>query len=248
MPVFLLILLIIICPVTAYPQDDFLVNLQGDTLGGTIRLNLQGQLQQIELTSPERKKFYFTPTQIRSFRMANHDYFPVRTPEGYRIMRLLRSGYLSLFAFPLEGQPNWDGVYLFKKDGRGTECSKLLFKKRMSRFLGDCPEVSTRIENRELDFDDLFRIVDLYNACIENRTEQMVHSGRQLNDWERLRKRVMELPAFEGQADALEIIDEILKKVTDRERIPRFLLENLRVLLRPYPEPYELLEQIAGRH
>lgn len=230
---------------SAYAQQDFLVTLKGDTLYGTVFCTRLGQMQRIEY-STGKKKQYFTPVQVRTLRSGNDHYFPVRTTNGYQIMKLLKPGYLSLYAFQLENQITWDGLYLLKKDGSGLEYSGLLFKKRMSKFLEDCPEIRQQIEEKELKRSDLEEIVDLYNQCIEERTQIQTTTAKRIIRWEELEQKVRDMPAFEGQADALDMIREIRRKIDNGETVPRFMRENLRSILKPYTAVSELLDQLLN--
>lgn len=229
----------------AFAQQDFLVTLKGDTLFGTVYCTRFGQSQRVECITG-RKKQYFTPVQVRAFRSGNDHYFPVRTPGGYQIMKLLKPGYLSLYAFQMENQVTWDGLYLLKKDGTGMEYSGLLFKKRLGKFLEDCPDVSQQIEEKELRRSDLDEIIDVYNQCIEERTRQQTSIANRMVRWEELEQKIKEMPALEGRQDALDMIREIRKKIENHETVPRFLRENLRNLLKPYSEISELLEQLLA--
>ncbi|MDW8330148.1 MAG: hypothetical protein RMK43_00760 [Cyclobacteriaceae bacterium] len=231
--------------VCAFAQQDFLVTLKGDTIFGIVNCTRFGQSQRIECIIGKKKQ-YFTPVQVRTFRSGNEYYFPVRTADGYQIMKLLKPGYLSLYAFQMENQITWDGLYLVKKDGSGLEYSGLLFKKRMARFTEDCPEVSRQLEERELRRNDLYEIIDLYNQCIEARTQTQTTTAKRILRWEELEQMVQELPAFEGKQDALDMIREIRKKIDNQETIPRFLRENLRSILKPFSRPSELLDQLLN--
>jgi hypothetical protein len=237
----LLVAMGIYLPVKA--QTDYLVTLKGDTLYGQVYCLKQGTVQRIEYRQG-RKKQFFTPVQVRALRSKGEDYFPVRTANEYQIMKKLKDGYLSLFAFQPESQVTWDGLYLLKKDGQGMEFSGLLFKKRMSNFLSDCPEVSIQIEGKELRRNDLEQIIDLYNHCIEQKTLTQKKAVAYVQRWEQLEQHVKALPYFEGQGDALDMIKEIRNKVDNRQPVPRFLRDNLRTLLKPYPEAEALLEQL----
>jgi hypothetical protein len=233
-----------ICSASA--QQDFLVTLKGDTLYGTVFCTWIGQSQRIEYSTGKKKQF-FTPVQIRHFRSGNENYFPVRTANGYQIMKLLKPGYLSLYAFQLENQVSWDGLYLLKKDGTGMEYSGLLFKKRVSKFLEDCPVVSQQVEEKELKRSDLDEIIDLYNQCIEQRTQEQTTTSQMLLRWEELEQKIMAKPDFEGRTDALDMIREIKRKVDNKEPVPKFLRESLRTLLKPHADLSELLEQLLTK-
>ncbi len=229
-----------------YAQTDFIVTLKGDTLFGEVFCVKQGPTQKIEYRAAKKKQ-YFMRVQVRTFRSKGEDYYPVRTPNGYQVMKLLKAGYLSLYAFQLENQLTWDGLYLQKKDGSGIEFSGLLFKKRMAHFTEDCPEVSRRIEEKELRRQDLNEMIDLYNHCIEQKTVSQSTAMQYARQWQQLEQQVMALAEFEGKTDALEMIKEIRNKLDNHEPIPRFLRESLRTALQPYPDVLALLEELIGR-
>jgi hypothetical protein len=153
-------------------------------------------------------------------------------------MKLLKSGYLSLYAFQLENQVTYDGLLLRKKDGATLEVPNLGFKKLMSKYLSDCEQVSEKIDNGELNKKNLDKIIDEYNSCIEMRTSahekiisQNAEQSKKINSWDTLEEKVKNKPDFEGKTNALEMISDIKNKIRHEEKIPNFLLEGLKTSL-----------------
>lgn len=62
-----------------------------------------------------------------------------------------------------------DKFYLQKGDGPLTRMRNLFFKKDMSEFVSDCPELVQKIHNKEYRSEDLETIVSEYNKWIARR-------------------------------------------------------------------------------
>ena len=153
-------------------------------------------------------------------------------------MKLLKSGYLSLYAFQPENQTRFDGLFLRKLDGEGMTVPNLGFKKYLSRFVEDCPEISEQVKAGEYSKKDITEVIDRYNACVANRTvdhQQVIavrqEQNTQLDAWEALEEEVRK-KEFAEKDNALEMITEIQKKIQRRESIPNFLVEGLKSSLR----------------
>ena len=133
-------------------------------------------------------------------------------------MKLLRPGYLSLYAFQVENQSRFDGLFLKKADGGNLVVPNLGFKKYLGQFLKDCPEVAERIKEGDLNKKNLMALVDAYNQCVELRTvdhDEIIAQGDQKNiltdAWDSLEEKV-KAEEFSEKNNALEMIAEIKKK------------------------------------
>jgi hypothetical protein len=215
--------------------QDILVTAKGDTIKGEIKPLTYGVDKKVQVVEPGKKKVIYTIFQIKSFSFKGETFQPVKGPNGYTFMKLIKSGYLSLFAFQPENQVTYDGAYLLKRDGTGIEVPNLTFKKGMRKFLDDCPAVENRIENDELNKKDLYQIIDQYNACVDGRsaTQQKVVNAKieqtkKISAWDVLEEKVKTEPDFEGKSNALEMIGEIKSKISTSQKIPNFLLEGLK--------------------
>jgi hypothetical protein len=218
--------------------QDFIVTVQGDTLKGEVKPLTYGTEKKIQLTEPGKKKVIYPFFKVKAFSVGGGLFQPVKGPDGYVFMKLLKSGYLSLYSFQHPNQTLYDGLYLLKKDGTGIEVPNLTFKKGMRNFLDDCPAVADKIDSDVLNKRDLNQIVDEYNACIDSRssrTETAVAANRPLpqpvktsSAWEALENKVKAQPDFAEKENALEMIGEIKNKMAASQRIPNFLIEGLK--------------------
>jgi hypothetical protein len=228
---FLLLMLIHQCT----KAQDYLVTAKGDTLKGDIRLLSFGPEKKVQLTTSDKKKSTYSILQTRSFNLKDEKYTPVRKENGYVFMKVIKEGYLSLYAFQQPNQITYDGLYLYKKDGNGMEVPNLTFKKHMLRYVADCPELKAKIDVGELGKRDLENIVDEYNRCIAGNTrsyEKVIVQERvqskKISAWDVLEEKIKAKEDFEGKADALDMITEIKSKIKSEEKVPNFMLEGLK--------------------
>lgn len=230
---FLLFILLLLAYQCAHAQD-YMVSVKGDTIKGELR-PFSGPEKKVQVVTTEKKKITLPMLQVRSYFYKGDRYEPVRNDAGYTFMKVLKPGYLTLYGFQIENQTGYDGRFLAKKDGSYLEVPNLTFKKLMVRFLQDCSDVSERIDNGTLGKRELHTIVDEYNACIEQRTQQtnQLTSQKQVqqkksNVWDTLEEKVKAKPDFTGKTDALEMIGEIKGKISRNEKVPNFMIEGLK--------------------
>lgn len=218
--------------------QDYVLTARGDSLTGDVRPMLYGPEQKVQLVSEDREKTTFSIFQVREFSSDGEIYHPVRGEKGYQFMKLVKPGYLALYAYQMENQTRFDGLYLKKLDGESLVVPNLGFKKYMARFLEDCPAVVTQIEEGDLGKKDVPDIVDVYNACVQARTadhDRIIATREQqstkISAWSTLEEKIREKD-FTEKKDALEMVAEIRKKIQRQESIPNFLLEGLKNSLR----------------
>jgi len=235
-PVYLLFILLITC--TRGHAQDYVVTSLGDTVRGQLKPLLHGLDKKVQVTGEDKKKVAYPMFQVRSFFYKNEIYQPVKGPEGYAFMKLLKSGYLSLYSFQLPNQVSYDGLFLFRKDGEGMEVPNLSFKRYMKKFLEDCVSVVEKIDEGELGKKELNQIIDEYNLCVAARTvdhSKIIAEKKEqikiITAWDVLEQKVKSEADFEGKSNALEMIHEIKGKVSASEKIPNFLLEGLKSTL-----------------
>jgi hypothetical protein len=233
-----LLLAVVLSLPTICLAQDFIVNLQGDTIKGEVKALAFGPEKKVQITEPGKKKALYPFFKVKSFSVDGELYQPVKGPSGYTFMKLLKSGYLSLYAFQPENQNSYDAMFLLKRDGEGIEVPNLTFKKGMRRFLDDCPVVAGKIENDMLNKRDINQIVDEYNACISDRTNAPAPTAavakpatavkKNTDVWNALEQKVKAQPDFAEKENALDMINEIKNKVAADQKIPNFLAEGLK--------------------
>jgi hypothetical protein len=231
-PILLFSLLMFICQCAG--AQDYLLTSRGDSLTGEVRPLLYGPEKKVQIVSGDKQKTTYSIFQVRAFSSEGEIYHPVKGETGYVFMKLVQPGYLSLYAYQLENQTRFDGLFLKKIDGQTLAVPNLGFKKYMARFLEDCPEVAERIQSGALGKKELKEVVGEYNACIANRTIDHSHvvaqreeQKQKINTWESLEEKIRQKD-FSEKNNALEMIAEIRKKIERRESIPNFLVEGLK--------------------
>ncbi len=220
-------------------QTDYVVTTKNDTIKGNVKYLNYGIEKKVQVTTMDNKKNVYSILQTIGFSMDQELYHAVRHSQGYAYMKVIKGGYLTLYAFQLPNQNLWDGRYLLKKDGTGMEVPNIGFKKQLKKFLSDCPEVTARIESGEYSKTKLNEMVDGYNQCIDLNTrnqKQAIQLSKEqtakISTWTQLENEVRNLSAFESQANALEMIDDIKTKINKGEKIPNFVTEGLKEALK----------------
>lgn len=214
--------------------QDYVLTAKGDSLTGEVKPLLYGPEKRVQIHSEDNQKTSLSLFQVRAFSSNGEIYHPVKGDNGYVFMKLIQTGYLSLYAYQLENQTRFDGLFLRKNDGESMSVPNLGFKKYLGQFLDDCPDVAAKIKDGELGKRDLDKIVTAYNSCVNSRTVDhdkimAEHDERttKINAWEALEEKIGERE-FGEKTNALEMITEIRKKIERRESIPNFLVEGLK--------------------
>ncbi len=219
----------------ASAQSDYVVTIKSDTLYGKIKHLNFGKEQSVQLTPATGKKQTFTIRQTRGFSLEGQLFHPVRTVDGYVYMKLLKAGYLSLYAAQMPNQTGWDGRYLVKRDGTSLEVPNLGFKKNINRFLSNCEYLEAKIDDGVFNRNNIEALVDEYNTCIASKSNQpavtptVVPQTQSISSaWAQLEKEVNSLSNFAQKNDVLDMIREIQTKLGRGEKIPGFLLNGLK--------------------
>lgn len=213
--------------------QDFIVTTKGDSLKGKVKLLMNSYEKMAQVVSDTKKKSTVSIMKIRTVTINNERFDPIRYGDSYTFMKLIKGGYLSLYGYQLERQTTYDGQYLLKMDGKGTEVPNLGFKRIMSAFLNDCEDVSASITKGTLNRGDLMQIIDDFNACILKRSTmpaasvQVIAANSTLTAWTELENSV-QVSSLQTKADALEMIGDIKSKLSRGEKLPKFLVEGLK--------------------
>jgi hypothetical protein len=246
------VLLILICLIgykISSAQSDYVVTTKGDTISGKVKYLNYGFEKKVQVINDT--KSVYPILQTTGFKMNNELYHAVRHDQGYTYMKVVKTGYLSLYAFQQPNQVSWDGRLLLKKDGTSMEVPNIGFKKNMKKFLEDCPTVTARLDSGELGKAELMLMIDAYNECIEFNTQNqkqpeppsIKENTDKLVNWNQLEADVKNLGDFEGSKDAVEMIQEIKSKISKGEKIPNFLTEGLKETLRSQSSIQNALEK-----
>ncbi len=243
----LVIILILICQVV-WGQDYF-VTTTSDTLRGDIRPLMFGPEKKVQVRTDDGKEVY-SITQTKLFAIDGVTYHPVKGPSGYTFMQLVKPGYLSLYRFQPEGSSVFSGTFLRKADGNGIELPNIGFKKQMTEFLADCSDVSAQIDRGVLKKSDIDAIIDGYNACIAQRTQNVkqvikvrTETKSALTLWKELETAIKKEGNFENRETALEMVADIQNRVSRGEKVPNFVIQGLKDAVGDKPALSDPLDQ-----
>lgn len=225
---------------SALAQTDYVVTLKSDTLRGNIRILSYDQLDRAQVSIKGKKELY-TALQILIVSIGNEFYKPVQIDNTVRLMKILRTGYLSLYGFKPENQNNYDGRYLVKLDGSSMEMPNIGFKKIMASYLEDCTELSEQVKKGDFGKAKLEEIVDRYNACVSKdkpavaqpsiSAEEALIKTNRMNAIQNLKSKINE-QTFSTKEDALDILRDIESKVDRNENVSNYLLDGLQSSLK----------------
>lgn len=246
---------ILIFGVSGVFAADYLVTMKNDTLTGKLSIQTYGNIDRVQVITSDKKKTVFTAIQLKLISLAGDIYNPVRTDQGYRMMKLVRPGFVSLY---LGRKPSgvtgdsfyYDTEFVVKKDGAAIEVPNLGFKKAMSNFLSECTAMKARIQKEELGRKDLDKIIAEYNLCIEDQTKAMLTGPIQDTDSRIIAltdlRSSIDLSSIEGKGDAVDIVTDMLDKTQHHQTVPKYQFDGLRNLLKDSPELLAKFENVAS--
>ena len=238
--------------VAIYAQPDYAVTIKGDTLKGSAKILTYDLLDRVQMVVDKKKKNY-TALEIKALSIKGEIFHTVKYDKGYRYMKLLKSGFLSLYGFRLTNQSSYDGQYLLKKDGAGMEVPNLTFKKSMTSYLSDCDEVSQRIKSGDLGRRDVEQIVERFNSCLQFKTERRVEEAPPIITVEEDEKmmavnalitKVEVSNSLENKTDMVDLLKDLRSKIARKEILPNYITKDIKNTLSEKPEFKEEVEKL----
>lgn len=220
----------------ASAQDDFVVTRKGDTIYGRLNIMSYELVDRVQVSGDKKKKQTMQATEIHFMKMDSTMFVPMRHNNSIRMMKVIRSGFLSYYAFRLPDQVTYDGRLLVKLGSPGQEVPNLGFKRIMTEYLADCGPLVEEIKKGDISRREIERIVDRYNECIKPvapaATEPALVVTVQPSDavttaLDLLQQRI-EVSSLPGRSDALAMLNDIRKKTLLGEAVPSYLKEGLK--------------------
>lgn len=237
---------------SAFAQSDYLVTTKSDTIKGALRILSYDQLDRVQITNNGKKEMY-TAIQILILKKDEGFYKPVQIDQSIRLMKIIKSGYLSLYGFKFPNQSTFDGRYLVKLNGSSMEVPNLGFKKMMANYLEECSELSLKLKNGDLGKGNIEEIIDAYNACLSKEktvaaqepvsTTESLNKTQQIEAIQNLKNKIKE-QTFSSKEDALDILRDIETKVDRNENVSNYLLDGLQSALKDQATLSEDLEKL----
>jgi hypothetical protein len=225
-----------------HAQDYVVLNTQ-DTLRGKVKLLSYDLLDRVQLQNNSKQTL--TALQVRAVRLEGVTYRPVRQANAVRFMQELQSGYLSFFAYRIDNSTRFDGRLLYLMSGNQLELPNIGFKKQMGEFLRECPSLAEDIKDGKLGRTEIDSIIQLFNTCIDKRTQERTTApatppaaSAAIAELTRLQQELSEAD-FPNKKDAEDMLADIIKRSSNNETLPNYLLEGFTNLLSAQPELLE---------
>jgi hypothetical protein len=232
-------------------SQNYVITNKGDSLYGKVKFLSYDLLDRVQVNN--EKKVILTAVQVKVVALDGDLYKAARLGNAIRFMKVIKAGYLSLYAFKPENQTGYEGRMLIKTDGHYIEAPNLAFKRVLIEFLEDCEAVTSRIKSGELGRRELELIIDSYNACIKEKdftvSKEAIAitepSKKKIEALQALRKRT--IASKDPQAkDASDLIDDITTKVKKGDAVPKYQIDALKSYLSILPDLKTELDQVLS--
>lgn len=244
MKLYLLLSLSLVC--LGLHAQDYLVTSRNDTLRGELSIMSLEKFDKVTLTVDKKKTDHPAYAILLAY-IDSARYIPVRTVDAFRMMKAYKSGMVSLcYARQSSGRP-YDIPYLVKKSGGTLEISAIRFKANVSKFLAECSSLRNSIEEGKLGRNDLEKIVDTYNSCLEQQSTvafSVTTEDPKLAALNSFHNRLSSDSAV--PEDAKEILKDLYMKVKDNKPVPTYLSEALRQAFKDLPNYHEDVEKLIA--
>lgn len=248
---YITLLFFVFCAADVLAQADYAVTSKGDTLRGTTKILTYDLLDRVQVKVNKKKKVY-TALEVKAVFVDGVIYHTVKFDKGFRYMKLIKPGFLSLYGFRQPNQSAYDGQFLVMKNGTSMEVPNLTFKKSMSNFLSDCAEVAERIKNGDLGKRDMDQIIDRYNSCLQFKTEQKIETipvptaveTEKMVAVNSMISKVEAAADFTEKTDVLDLLKDLRSKVGRNEILPNYLTKDIKKYLGGQPQFADDLDKL----
>jgi hypothetical protein len=224
-----LTLLLVLAGFFELRAQDYLVTVKGDTMRGSVKILSYGLMDRV-VVNVDGKKTNFTAVQVRNLFYDSMKLMPVQRDNTIRFMRVLRSGYLTLYAFRLENQVTYDGRLLAKMNGKQLEVPNIGFKRILADFVEDCESTSAKVKDGSFERGNLEPMVDDYNACVADQNKVSTSLIKPTPAMEALAelKTKVEGSSLEGKKDVVDMLNDIDRRLRLKESIPPYLTNGVK--------------------
>jgi hypothetical protein len=213
----------------ALAQKEYLITTQLDTLVGKISIQQGGEFQvdRVRIKMGKEKKT-LEAYEVREIHDKKTLYYPIKLNERYQFALVEREGsFLSLYRYVdlATNNSQYSGKLLVTKDGRQHIVSNIGFRKKLVEFLNQCESVQKKIEEGEYKRNDLYKIIDEYNACVDEKSQEEMKKIAASNDASKIDALIdmaSELE-IENKEELIEMLKDVKGKLKDGEKIPGYL-------------------------
>ena len=225
-------------PAIAQDGDGYLVTLKGDTVRGNLHILSYDLMDRVTVKGDGKKK-NFTAVEVRTVFMDSSQYVAVQFENTIRLMKVIKSGYLSLYAFKLENQHSFDGRLLVKMNGAKLEVPNIQFKKLLADFLEDCEQTYEKVKKGEFGRSEIEALIDDYNNCVKEQNQTTIilaSNSTPLTDAIFALRSKVQNSELDSKKDVMDLLASIETKARLKEVVPGYQKEGLKSYLAGKPE------------
>lgn len=230
MPKFFVTAFCIFASSVAFSQD-YIVTLKSDTLRGEVKLLSYDLLDRVQL-SQNKKKSTLTALQVRTVFIKGELFAPVKLENTIRMMKIIRGGFLSLYAYRAPGQAGFDTRILQRLGQKSFEVPNIGFKKIVGDLVEDCTSVYEQVKSGNFDRGNVEELVDQYNACIgsanEKRIADAVSATTPVAELIDQMKSKVSASDLTNKSDVNDLLTSIGDRYKKGEPVPVYMKEGLK--------------------
>jgi hypothetical protein len=209
--------------------QDYIITMRSDTLTGQVRILSYDILDRVQLFQG-KKKTIFTALQVRRISIKNEQYAPVKYDNSIRMMKVIRSGFLSLYGYRAQSQTSFDTQVLQKLGGSTVDVPNIGFKRIVGDVVSDCVELMDQVKNGDLDRDQIVEIVDRYNKCVTGMKDNRISAATNTPTTDLIEKLRTKVNASDlaNKGDVDELLTSISNRVKKKEPVPSYMKDALK--------------------
>lgn len=162
-----------LCSQPRISNKGVVVTITGDSLSGLITLLSTKKFTDkitVKVESEELERT-FLAEQIKGFTFDKYSFQTIKWNGRPVITKVYLKGPVTLYSTYYKqktkfGMKNFEHMLIMKGE---LFCHYYGDKKReqLLDLIGDCPELVSRLENKDINFENIYMIVDLYNDCFK---------------------------------------------------------------------------------
>ena len=245
-------LLVILFTAKTFSQSGYIITTTGDTLHGEIKvLGFSSTGHDKLILQVDKEKTAYSSLEAVRYVIDGEMYETIKHNGQYKYMRKISTGYLSVYKFRPEDSYQYSGTLLVKADGDQMELPNIGYKRQMLQFLGDCEEVTKKLEEKQYKKTTFDSLVRDYNACIQAKTDQYQENILPKTDPETVRlitslkEQATHLDP-EKREEFLDLLQNIENRLNAGENIPGYLKGSLQSFSEEISELKINIEQLLN--
>jgi hypothetical protein len=170
---------------------------------------------------------------VRRANIKGEEYAPVKYDNSIRLMKVVRSGSISLYSFRAPGQTSYETRVIQKIGMSAMEVPNIGFRKIVGDMVEDCPTVADKLKNGDFDRFRIEGMIDQYNECIASYSAHRVQTAQQVDDTPAGKlidamKTKVNASELTNKTDVNDLLNSIADRLKKKEAVPAYMREGLK--------------------